>query len=61
MIKNYKFRTFFKWLYPGMRVKRWAFLSLLGLILMMVGVGGIMTYRGGLNAPIAVVYYETGE
>lgn len=57
MIKNYKFRAFFKWLYPGMRVKRWAFLSLLGLILMMVGVGGIMTYRGGLTASIAFVYY----
>lgn len=57
MIKKFNIRNFFKWFYPGIRVKRWAFLSLLGLILMMVGVGGIMTYRGELTGAMAFVYY----
>lgn len=56
MIRKFDLKTFFKWFYPGIRVKRWAFLSLLGLILMMVGVGGVMSYRGEA-APITFVYY----
>ena len=31
----------FKWLYPGMKVKRWLFTSLLGIIV--VGVGAVLT------------------
>ncbi|MFA5038226.1 MAG: YvcK family protein [Candidatus Omnitrophota bacterium] len=57
MIRKFNLRNFFKWFYPGIRVKRWAFLSLLGLILMMVGVGGMMTYRGELTSAITFVYY----
>jgi uncharacterized cofD-like protein len=40
-----------------MRVKRWAFLSLLGLILVVAGVGGAMAFRGGQTKSIVVVYY----
>src|SRR3989338_2868505 len=31
----------FKWLYPGMRVKRWLFTALLGVVI--VGIGAVLT------------------
>ena len=56
MIKNYKLRTFFKWFYPGMRVKRWAMLSVLGIILIMIGVGGQTKIPNDFSSIITYVY-----
>ncbi len=40
-----------------MRIKRWAFLALLGIVLIVFGVGGIMRFGRDLSSSIAYVYY----
>lgn len=40
-----------------MRVKRWASLALLGIVLIMVGAGGVMGYRGVFPSVVNFVYY----
>jgi uncharacterized cofD-like protein len=40
-----------KWIYPGIRIKRWVFLVLLSLIVLIVGISGLM---GGLVNNIRV-------
>jgi len=57
MIKKYNLKTFFKWFYPGMRVKRWALLSLLGIVLIMIGVFGTTRIPSDLSLIITYVYY----
>ncbi len=57
MKKRHKLATFLKWLYPGMRFKRWVFLSLVGVVLMIVGVWGVMKYPDSLVSVITYVYY----
>lgn len=57
MKKSYKPTTFFKWFYPGMRVKRWLFLSLLGIVLIMVGAGGMSNMPRDRASVIVYVYY----
>ncbi len=57
MIRKYNLKTFLKWFYPGMRVKRWAFLSLLGIILIMIGVFGMTKIPGDLSSLVTYVYY----
>ncbi len=57
MRKSYKSWSIFKWLYPGMRIKRWGFLSLLGIILILVGVSGATKLPADLSGSIAYVYY----
>lgn len=57
MKKRGRFSTFFKWFYPGMRFKRWAFLSLLGIVLIMIGVGGLTRFPRHFASIIVYVYY----
>lgn len=57
MKRNYRTKAFFKWLYPGMRVKRWAFLSLLGIALIIIGVGGLGKVPADFSSVILYVYY----
>jgi len=57
MIKKYKLKTFFKWFYPGMRVKRWALLSLLGIVLIMMGVFGMTRIPSDLSLVVTYVYF----
>jgi uncharacterized cofD-like protein len=57
MIKKYNLKTFFKWFYPGMRVKRWALLSLLGIVLIMIGVFGMTSIPSDLSLIITYIYY----
>ncbi len=57
MIKKYNLKTFFKWFYPGMRVKRWALLSLLGIVLIITGVFGTTRIPSDLSLIITYVYY----
>lgn len=40
-----------------MRFKRWAFLSLLGIILIMVGVSGLIRYSGSFASVVTYVFY----
>lgn len=40
-----------------MRVKRWAFLSFLGIVLIMIGVGGITRFRQDFLSIVTYVYY----
>ena len=40
-----------------MRIKRWAFLSFLGIVLLIFGVGGIMRFPRDLSSLIGYVYY----
>ncbi len=56
MIRNYKLGKFFKWFYPGMRVKRWATLSLLGIVLIIIGVGGLTRVPCNLSSIVTYVY-----
>lgn len=57
MRRSYRLRNFFKWLYPGMRFKRWAALTLLGIVLIMVGIGGLMKIPRAFSTSISFVYY----
>lgn len=43
-----------KWLYPGMRIKRWIALGFLGLLVFMVGVGVIIQAHAPGDLPLAV-------
>ncbi|HHV71793.1 MAG TPA: hypothetical protein GXX38_04175, partial [Clostridia bacterium] len=36
---------FLKWLYPGIKVKRWFFLFILGIIIFIIGMGLIINWR----------------
>lgn len=57
MRKRYsRLRNFFKWFYPGMRVKRWAALSLLGIVLIIIGVGGMTKFHSDA-AIVSYIYY----
>lgn len=56
MTKRYNFATFFKWLYPGMRIKRWGFLSLLGVFLILIGAIGLMKVPVAFSSAVTVVY-----
>lgn len=57
MTKNSKLNNFFKWFYPGMRIKRWVSLSLLGIVLIILGVGGVATKRYTDLSPVVVYVY----
>lgn len=48
-----RLRTSLKWLYPGMRVKRWVSLGFGGLLVFLVGIGVIMQTHEGLGKPLA--------
>lgn len=50
----------FRWLYPGMRLKRWIFLIALSVIVLLVGSSGIMSqHMGGVHyRPPVVVEIE---
>jgi uncharacterized cofD-like protein len=49
-----RLRTSLKWLYPGMRVKRWVSLGFGGLLVFLVGMGVIIQTHEGLGKPLAV-------
>lgn len=51
-----RLRSLLKWLYPGMRVKRWMLLTLVGIVLVVVGVG----YTTGLQSFDYIQYLENG-
>lgn len=57
MRRRYKLRSVFKWFYPGMRIKRWASLSVLGIILIFIGVGGLTRIPEDFAEIISYVYY----
>lgn len=57
MIRSYKGWPIFKWLYPGMRIKRWGFLSFLGIVLILIGVNGATKFPSHLGMAIIYVYY----
>src|SRR5438046_495723 len=43
-----------KWLHPGMRVKRWVVLGLIGLLIFLAGMGVIMQSHREDSKPLAV-------
>lgn len=49
-----RLRTSLKWLYPGMRVKRWIALAFLGLLVFLVGVGVIIQAHAPGSPTLAV-------
>src|SRR5215470_10045374 len=49
-----RFRTSLKWLYPGMRVKRWVGLGFLGLLVFLVGMGVIIQAHAPGDKPLAI-------
>ena len=49
-----RLRMSLKWLYPGMRVKRWVSLGFAGLLVFMAGMGVIIQTHQGLGQPLAV-------
>lgn len=57
MRRNYKAWSIFKWLYPGMRIKRWGFLSLLGIVLILIGVSGATRLPRDFAGAVIYVYY----
>jgi hypothetical protein len=57
MTRSSKWRTFFRWLVPGMRVKRWGGLALLGVLLILIGAFGLTHVPGDFSQIITVVYY----
>ncbi len=57
MKRSYKLRSVFKWLYPGMRIKRWLSLSLLGIILILIGISGAVNMPRDFSHIIIYVYY----
>ncbi|HQP91075.1 MAG TPA: YvcK family protein [Candidatus Omnitrophota bacterium] len=57
MKRSYKLDSAFKWLYPGMRIKRWVSLSLLGIILILIGVSGAVSMPRDFSQIIIYVYY----
>lgn len=57
MTRSSKLNNFFKWFYPGMRVKRWVSLSLLGIVLIILGVGGVATKRYTDLSPVVIYVY----
>ncbi len=56
MPRSYRLRNLFKWLYPGMRIKRWLLLSAVGIVLIVVGVGGITHFRSDTPIILYVFY-----
>ncbi|HAJ57697.1 MAG TPA: hypothetical protein DCL35_08070 [Candidatus Omnitrophica bacterium] len=57
MKRSYKGWPIFKWLYPGMRIKRWGFLSFLGIVLILIGVSGATRLPSDLAGSVIYVYY----
>lgn len=57
MIRKFRIRNFLKWLYPGMHIKRWALLSLSGIILIIFGVRGVASAPSDFPSLINYVYY----
>ena len=57
MIRRYRLKNIFKWLVPGMRVKRWGFLALLGVALIFIGATGLTAMPKEFSEIIKVVYY----
>ena len=57
MTRNYRLASLFKWFYPGMRIKRWVSLSLLGIILILLGVNGIARMPRNFSDIIVYIYY----
>jgi uncharacterized cofD-like protein len=49
-----RLRTSLKWLYPGMRVKRWIALAFLGLLVFLIGVGVIIQAHSPDSPTLAV-------
>ena len=49
-----RLRMSLKWLYPGMRVKRWVSLGFAGLLVFLVGMGVIIQTHEGVGKPLAV-------
>ena len=44
---------FVKWLYPGMKIKRWLFLSFFGVLLFGMGSGLLLLAEAGSSVRIA--------
>ncbi|MFH0877272.1 MAG: gluconeogenesis factor YvcK family protein [Candidatus Omnitrophota bacterium] len=57
MKKKYRLKNLFKWLYPGMRIKRWGALSFLGVVLIFIGVQGLTNVPRDYSSLIFSVYY----
>lgn len=57
MKRRYSLRASFKWLYPGMRIKRWAALSFLGIVLILIGVSGVTRLPQDYAPAVLFVYY----
>ena len=60
-----RFRSLLKWLYPGMRVKRWMLLTLLGLLLLVAGLAlavniGWSDYLEHLDDLMSWTFAKTG-
>jgi uncharacterized cofD-like protein len=57
-----RFKSILKWLYPGMRVKRWLFLTPIGVCLVIIGVGLILGLNvvDYLNEIGDVIFQKTG-
>jgi len=57
MIRRYSIKNLVKWLVPGMRVKRWGFLALLGVALIFVGATGLTALPKEFSEIVKAVYY----
>jgi 2-phospho-L-lactate transferase/gluconeogenesis factor (CofD/UPF0052 family) len=57
MTRKFNFRNIFKWMIPGMHVKRWGFLALLGIMLIVIGSVGLVHVPTDFAEVITVVYY----
>jgi len=57
MIRRFKFKNLFKWMYPGIHVKRWGFLALLGVVLIFIGATGLRGVPKEFSEITTVVYY----
>lgn len=50
----------FKWLYPGMRVKRWSFLAIFGVIMVSMGFVMVISEQTSRNKTFAAVIIIVG-
>jgi len=60
-----RLRSLLKWLYPGMKVKRWAFMAFAGIILVILGAAlitnlGIIPYLNALDALFVNIWKHFG-
>ncbi|MGE5280127.1 MAG: gluconeogenesis factor YvcK family protein [Deltaproteobacteria bacterium] len=57
MTRRFSLKSLFKWMYPGMRIKRWGFLAFLGVVLIFTGATGLTAFPKEFSEIIKAVYY----